>query len=175
MTPSMHAFSVGTFRPLLRTMAGLLDAGADHVGEGGFAELAQARLAPDMLPLASQVKLACDYATEACARLAGGDFEPARETPPSLEGMKARIVETLARLELAAAAALEAAAERPISLPLRDGLVLETDGLGFLRDWSLPNFHFHVAMAYAILRHRGVPLGKADYMTHIGPSIRHAA
>lgn len=175
MTVSMHAFCGGGFAPRLRTLAGLLDAGEAHVGQARFAELAEARLAPDMLPLASQVKLACDYAADACARLAGEPPVALGEVEPSLEGLKARIGAALAMVEAVTAERLEGAERRRITLPLQAGLVLEADGLGFLRDWSLPNFHFHVAMAYAILRHRGVPLGKPDYMAHIGPLIRRVA
>ncbi len=175
MTLSMHALCVGSFAPLLRNLASLLEAGAAHVGEDRFEALAEARLAPDMLPLASQVKLACDYAGDACARLSGAPSPSFGEIDPSLDGLKGRIGQALAVVEATTAEGLAGSEEARIAMPLQAGLVLETDGLGFLRDWSLPNFHFHVATAYAILRHRGAPLGKRDYMAHIGPSIRQVA
>jgi hypothetical protein len=45
-------------------------------------------------------------------------------------------------------------------------------GLEFLRDWALPHFYFHVVTAYDILRANGAPLGKLDYLAHVGYAIR---
>ena len=37
-------------------------------------------------------------------------------------------------------------------------------GLNFLLQYALPNFYFHSATAYGILRSNGVELGKADFI-----------
>lgn len=36
-----------------------------------------------------------------------------------------------------------------------------------MRDWILPNFYFHVTMAYALLRHGGLAVGKMDFLPHM--------
>ena len=59
-----------------------------------------------------------------------------------------------------------------MEVPLEGPLALEADGLHFLCRWTLPNFYFHVVTAYDILRHRGLAIGKWDYMRHVGPFIR---
>jgi hypothetical protein len=41
--------------------------------------------------------------------------------------------------------------------------VVTLDGGPFLLQYALPNFFFHIATAYAILRHTGVPLSKGDF------------
>ena len=79
---------------------------------------------------------------------------------------------TLAYVESAPAAAFEGAAEREITIPLMDTLILEVTGEQMVRDWSLPNFYFHTVTAYDILRQHGVELGKRDFMSHIAPMIR---
>jgi hypothetical protein len=68
--------------------------------------------------------------------------------------------------------AFDGAEDRRIVIPLFNELVLDMKGGQLLRDWFLPHFYFHVITAYGILRHTGVPLGKLDYMSHIGGSVR---
>ncbi len=49
----------------------------------------------------------------------------------------------------------------------------------YVRDWALPQFYFHIVAAYAVMRHLGVPLGKADYagymMQHLRPGTAPTA
>ena len=65
----------------------------------------------------------------------------------------------------------DGAEARPITRPLIDKLVLETDGARYLTDWAMPHFYFHVVTAYDILRHNGVDIGKRDYLSHVGQFI----
>jgi hypothetical protein len=94
----------------------------------------------------------------------------------SFAGFERSIADTVAEVEATPAAAFEGAATRQLSIPLPDaGISLEMTGLEFLRDWSLPHFYFHVVTAYDILRARGAPLGKLDYLAHVGYAIRQPA
>lgn len=169
MTLSIHAFAIDTFAPLLETLAILLDRGAEKVDP---AVLLGARLAPDMYPLGRQVQLVCYQAVDAAARL-GGKTPPPLETPDeTLEELKARIAGTIEGLRQIPADGLDGAEDRLIVRPLVDDMRIEMSGLQYLRDWSFPNFYFHLVTAYDILRHHGVEIGKKDYMRHIGPAIR---
>jgi hypothetical protein len=174
MTDPIRDIALGTFTPLLRTLSGLLDKGDAHMRAKGsdFDTLAAARLAPDMFTLAQQVQFTCDLALDGVALLTGQPSPPVAASDASLDGLKGRIARTVASLENLPGAAFQGAQERTISKPLQGELVLEMKGLPFLRDWSLPNFYFHLVTAYDILRHNGVDIGKRDYLVHIGPSIR---
>lgn len=176
MTNYLHDMAMGTFTPLLRVLSGLLDKGAEHAAANklDIETLLDARLAPDMFPLIRQVQTACDHAKGAAARLTGGTaprFEDNEKTLPELE---ARIAKTIDYLATFSAADFEGAADRIIRFPLQ-GITVEMTGSQLLRDWSFPNFYFHVVTAYDILRHNGVNLGKRDFMGHIGYAIRQPA
>jgi hypothetical protein len=161
----------------LRTLSALLDKGAAFAAAQGrpFEELAQARLAPDMFPLSRQVSIACRLSWEAAALLSGQARPTVEPVGDSLGELKGRIEETIGKLESVAEGDFRGAAERRIVLPLQDELEVEFSGAELLRDWTLPNVYFHLATAYDILRHKGVPLGKSDFMAHIGPKVRQRA
>jgi hypothetical protein len=161
----------------LRSLSGLLDKGAAFAAAKGvaFETLAQAQLAPDMFPLTRQVSIACRLSWECVALLAGRERPAVEPLGDSLAELKARIAETIGKLEGVAEREFEGAAARRIVLPLQGEMTAEFSGPEFLRDWSLPNVYFHLATAYGILRHQGVELGKADFMAHIAPNLRHGA
>lgn len=169
MTTSLHAIAIDTFVHGLQTLAHLLDRGAEKLDAEKLPEL---RLAPDMHPLARQVQFVCLQALDAAARLAGRTPptpEPAEET---LAQLKDRIAATLAALRDIPAGALVDGEDRPVRRPLGEDLTLEMTGFQYLRDFTLPNFYFHLVTTYAILRANGVDLGKRDYMGHIGYALR---
>jgi hypothetical protein len=174
MSSTCTDVALSTFRPMLETLSTLLDKGAEHGGDTrrGPAALVDGRLAPDMYPLAMQVELACHHALDTTARLAGRMPSPPGEPASTLDGLKARIADTLGILGEIPVAELASADERTITMDLGPDLVLEAKGAVFLRDWGLPHFYFHVVTAYDILRHNGVMLGKQDYLRHVGRLIR---
>lgn len=171
MTVLLHALAVETFAPMLHTLSLLLERGAEKLDP---AAMVAARLAPDMFPLTQQVQFACFQAEEAVLRLSGGAPTPLATPDEDVEQLQRRIAATIERIREVPEAAFVGAEERMIVRPLVDGLVIELSGLRFLREWSFPNFYFHLVTAYGILRHHGVELGKRDYMRHIGPAIRPA-
>jgi hypothetical protein len=164
---NLHALAVPTFIQMLRNLSAQLDRGAAFAADNGLepADLIQARLAPDMFPLADQVRFTCRQANEALARLTG-------QTPPDLAGVKALIAATVARLEATPASAFDGAGERAIELVMPNGIVFDMTGEQYLRDWALAQFYFHLMAAYAILRHKGVALGKPDYVAHAIAYVR---
>lgn len=161
MTFSIYDAASPIFVRGLTNLSGFLDkASAEGFDESA---LVQARLYEDMRPLASQVQLASDSAKGAVARLAGVDNPPMADTETTFAELKDRIARTIAFIESVEPAAFVGAETRPVTLktPNRE---LNFDGAGYVTSFVLPNFHFHVTTAYAILRKEGVPLGKLDYL-----------
>jgi hypothetical protein len=174
MSFSFHATAAGTFTGMLGSLSKILDkAGEYAVAEGwNTAKLPDARLAPDMFPLTKQVQIACDHAKNAMARLAGQEPPRFADEEQTVGDLKDRIARCLAFVKSVPESAFDGAEDRRIVIPLFNDLVLDMKGAQLLRDWFLPHFYFHVVTAYDILRHTGVPLGKLDYMSHIGGSVR---
>ncbi|MDI1364780.1 MAG: DUF1993 domain-containing protein [bacterium] len=164
---TLYDLAVPTFLQMLKGLSVQLDKGLDLAkAEGDDLEtLLAARLAPDMFPLSAQVRYTCYQATDAVAKLTGltGPGRPEGDAP---EALKAHIAAAVAFVNSAPAAAFDGAAERTITLTLPGDLVFEMTGLEFLRDWALPQFYFHAVTAYDILRHKGVALGKRDFVAH---------
>jgi hypothetical protein len=124
----------------------------------------QLRLAPDMLPFVSQVRIASDTAKGCVARLAGQEIPKFEDNEASLADLRERVRKTLAYINEVPFAAVDGSEERDIVIPMRTRDALQFKGLFYLQHWALPNFYFHVTTAYALLRHAGVELGKADFL-----------
>lgn len=131
------------------------------------AVLLGSRLAPDMFPLVRQVQIACDFGKGPMARLAGIENPKHEDTETSIPELKARIAKVQAFIDSVPESAFAGAEERALKIPAGPEVVLEFTGLDYLVGFAIPNLNFHLAMAYAILRHNGVPIGKRDY---IGPA-----
>lgn len=172
---SLTTLLVPTYSQMLRALSGWLDKAEKQVDDAE--NLLSVRLAPDMFPLATQVRFSCFQAQEATYRLRG---EPLPESllalvqegqnaggaPGSLADAKSRIQETLTFLESLEPNTLDGGAARSIALDLPNGMIFDMTGEQYARDWALPQFYFHLNTAYAILRNQSVELGKADYVAH---------
>ena len=165
MKISVHAQSVDIFTPALTNLAAILEKGQAHAIARKFdpTVLVTSRLAPDMLPLARQVQIACDIAKNAVSRLAGIDPPRYEDTEKTIEELRARIAKTIDYMKSIPASALEAAEDRDIKVPSGQR-TLEFKGLTFLQRFAIPNVFFHVTTTYNILRHNGVELGKMDFL-----------
>lgn len=124
--------------------------------------LVQMRLAPDQFPLVKQVQTACDNAKFIPGRLAAKDWPSHADTETTFEQLHERIAAVLSYLDSFKADDFAGAEERKISLPWMQGKWMT--GAEYVTQFALPNFYFHITLAYAILRHNGVPLGKTDYI-----------
>jgi hypothetical protein len=120
------------------------------------------RLAPDMLSLTAQVQIATDHAKGACVRLSGREPLKLEDKETSFTELQARIEKVQEYLKSFSASDIDGSEEKEIMLKLGGG-EMRFSGMQYLLHFATPNFYFHVTTAYAILRHNGVPLGKADY------------
>ena len=165
MTMSMFRASVPVFLQMLPALSAILDKAAAHAAAKKIDPqvFCEARLYPDMFPLARQVQIATDFAKGACARLAGVDPPKYADTEKTLDDLKARIAKTVDFIKEFKPSQIDGSEEREISIVL-GGQPQKYKGEAYLISLVLPNFFFHVTTAYAILRHNGVELGKQDFM-----------
>lgn len=165
MTITMYQASVPVFLQLLGNLKNILARGAAHAEAKKFdaAVLFNARLAPDMLPLARQVQIASDNAKGCAARLAGIDPPKFEDNETTYADLTARIDKTVAFLKTLKPAQIDGSEGRDIVLKFPNR-TMEFKGLAYLMHFALPNFTFHVVTAYDILRHNGVEIGKPDFL-----------
>jgi hypothetical protein len=134
-----------------------IEAGLDET------ELMSARLAPDMLPFPAQIRMAAFSGRSCIARLTGQHWPRTDDSEATLAELKETIAMSVAFIEGVDAAAFEGGETRRVELRF-PGVELDFEGVGYLTSFAIPNFYFHVSIAYAILRARGVALGKRDYL-----------
>jgi uncharacterized protein len=125
--------------------------------------LLQFRLYPDMLPFARQVQITCDFAKGCGARLAGIPVPSYEDTEKTFGDLQARIAKTLDFVSGLKKEQFDGAETRAVTLKVA-GREMTMPGQDYYHSFVLPNFYFHMAMAYAILRHNGVELGKGDFL-----------
>lgn len=166
MSFSIYEASAPLFVNSLKDMSAWLDKAAAH---GSEAELIAARLAPDMHALPAQFQIASDAAKSAVARLTGIEAPAMTDTEASFAQLRERCARTIAFIESVDPAAYEGGEDRQVILKFPNGMGFDFTGRAFLTGFALPNFFFHVTAAYAILRAAGVPLGKPDFLQHLGP------
>jgi hypothetical protein len=166
MPISMYTASVPVFVKTLGNMLKWLDKAEAHAKARKFdpAVYLTLRLYPDMLPLASQIRIASDAAKGCAARLAGVDAPVFEDNETTLDQLRERISKTIAYLETVKPEAINGSEEREIVIPRRDKEPLRMKGEWYLKHWALANFFFHATTLYALLRHNGVELGKADFL-----------
>lgn len=121
------------------------------------------RMAPDMFPLSRQFQLATVFATGMVARLAGVEVPKFEDTEKTLAEMKARINKAIAFVQGIKPAALEGCETREITIPV-GGQPKTFSGQDYINQVALPQFYFHATVAYTILRHCGVVIGKRDFL-----------
>jgi uncharacterized protein len=170
MSISMYSASV----PICTTMLGNLSHFLDKAQ--AFVEarkcdptaLTMYRLAPDMLPFTRQVLIACDAAKNGIARISGETAPKFDDTEVTIAELKERIAKTIAYIQSVPAEKLDGTEAREITFPVGREATRTLTAEAYLKHWMLPNLFFHVTTAYAILRHNGVDLGKADYLMGAG-------
>lgn len=166
MVFSLYDATVPSYRQILGAVAGLLSKAEVYCSDKGVAsdDIVQARLAEDMLPFAYQVKSTAVHSLGAINGVRSGVFSPDTTTPPKdFAALKERITETLAALEAIDPVEIDAFVGRDMRFVFGDRHINYT-AENFLLSFSQPNFYFHAATVYDILRWKGVPLGKRDFM-----------
>ena len=158
--PPLYTASVPVLQRYLGSLARWLDALASGPADKVDAVL-QARLVPDMMDFGQQVETAAYLALRTALPLAGLPVPPFGTQPRTLPGLRERVRRTQEQL---AQLQPKDFAHPPASIAEQAGqAALQLPPTTFLHEFAMPNFLFHVTLAYALARAQGLPLGKADF------------
>lgn len=168
MSISMYQTSIPPLVHALTNLTTILEKAIAHAEAKKIdpAVLVNARLYPDMYPLARQIMIATDVAKGGASRLAGLEPPKYEDSETTFAELIARINKTIAHLETFTAAQIDGTEDKSISLTMRK-TTASFKGQSYLLDFVMPNVYFHVTTVYAILRHNGVEIGKQDFLGHI--------
>jgi len=165
MSISMYLASVP---PIIRTLTNLraiLEKAAAHAETRKIdpSVLFNARLYPDMFPFSRQVQIATDNAKGSVSRLAGVEPPKYEDNETTFADLIARLDKTITLLETFKPEQIDGSEDNTITLKVPNR-TLTFKGMPYLLDFVIPTIYFHVSIAFAILRHNGVEIGKMDYI-----------
>jgi hypothetical protein len=160
---SIYVF-VLEMKKLLRNLDSCLDKAVAYAGAKKFDPnvLLQMRLAPDMFPFVRQIQSTCDSAKFAVARCSGKDAPSHPDTEQTMDELKKRIATVVEYLDGFSEKDFAGIEDRTVTTPRWEGKSMTATN--YFVEHAQPNFYFHLAMAYAILRNNGVDIGKRDYL-----------
>lgn len=169
MSISMHAIAVPSFNKHLHALDGILEKAATHAAAKKIdpSVLLAGRLYPDMFELTRQVQACSDFAKNCCARLAGVDVPSMPDTEKTIAELRERMSKTIAFLNTLTPEQMQGSDTKSITIKVGPNDMTFT-GQDYLLHFALPNFYFHAATAYGILRHNGLEIGKRDFMRRMG-------
>ena len=165
MTFSLYDATVANYLQILGAVERFLEKGRAHFHDKDvdLAEVVEARLAPDMLPLRFQVISAIHHSRGALQAVKEGVFTPPRTNDEDYTALQSLVAAAKVELSAWKPEDVNALAGRDVMFKFRE-MTMPFTAEGFLMSFSLPNFFFHATTAYDILRHKGAPLGKPDFM-----------
>lgn len=165
MSLSMYEASIPVFIRAFGNLSAILDKGIEHAKSAKLdpSTLIEARLFEDMHPLPAQIQRASDTAKGFAARIGGIEAPKFPDEEKSFADLQARIAKTVEFLKSVKPAQVDGTEDKAISFNAGK-TTLNFTGRSYLLNFALPNFFFHVTTAYDILRHKGVPVGKMDYL-----------
>ena len=164
---NLYDATVPVFTKLLTGIERWLDKAVAHADAKKFDPeiLMTARLAPDQYAFVRQIQAACDQAKFTVAKLTGKEPPAHPDTEQTIAEVRQRIRTVVAYLATFTREDFNGAEERACSHTWMGGKAMR--GGDYLDHFALPNFHFHRTIAYAILRHNGVDVGKPDYIVEL--------
>ena len=165
-TTSLYDISVSNYLQTLGAVGAFLDKAQGHFREKNVAleEIVETRLYPDMLPFRFQIQSVVHHSVGAIEGIRQGLFRPPSDLPShNYEQLRKLVADALEQLQGVAPEVVNARAGADMIFEIRGTKVPFTTE-GFVLSFSLPNFYFHATTAYDILRSKGVPVGKRDYL-----------
>jgi uncharacterized protein len=176
MPQSMSQSSIPVFVIGLNALSAVLDKAEAFVTEKKTdpAQLLHARLAPDMFDFTRQVQTVSDQVRRGSSRLAGVEPPSYPDNETSFAELKARLAKTVAFLKSLDTNAIDAAADREVTVPLGGSNTGLMKGSDYLNHFLLPNYYFHLTTAYDLARQAGVQIGKRDFIGAIPLRLKSA-
>lgn len=166
MAISFYDASVASYLQILNAVSGFAAKARQHFEKAGvdLDEIVETRLYEDMLPFRFQLVSVAHHSLGAIRAIEAGLFEPPAPRPDlDYAGLERLVADARAGLEGYDRDAIEALEENELAFRLGD-FELPFVARDFVPSFSFPNFYFHAATAYDILRMKGAPLGKRDFM-----------
>lgn len=165
MAASFYDITVGSYTQIVESAVGVLEKGADHFAEQGVAldDVVESRLIDDMANFHFQVVCITHHSLEALNAMASGEFTPPNYEPMDYAALQALTAGTLEQLKARSVDEVNALADGSLVFKI-GGNEIPFSNANFALSFSLPNFYFHATTAYDILRAKGVPLGKRDFL-----------
>ncbi|MBB4154537.1 hypothetical protein GGQ80_002453 [Sphingomonas jinjuensis] len=166
MSFSLYEAVVPSNLQILQALDRILDKAAAFCAERGVseAELIDAKLAPDMLPLGYQVKSCAVHSIGGIEGARAGSFSPDMGAwPTDLAGLRGLLQRAIAELTALDRETVDALLDSDTQFAFGE-MHMPFTGANFLLSFSQPNFYFHATTAYAILRAQGMKLGKRDFL-----------
>jgi uncharacterized protein len=165
MSLSMYQASVPAFQKHLHALDGMLDKASAYATAKKVdpSVLLSSRLYPDMFELTRQVQATTDFAKAASGRLAGVSVPSMPDIETTIPELKERIAKTLSFLDTLKPDQMNGSEDRVVTIKVGPN-DMTFKGSDYLLHFALPNFYFHCATAYGILRHNGLDIGKRDFM-----------
>jgi uncharacterized protein len=163
MTLGLYDITIPPFIHGLKTLSAILEKGRLHAS-ADEASLLKSRLIADMGALPFQIQRISDTAKGCAVRV--GKIEPVamEDNETTFPELQARISKTIEVLEKVDPKSMDSMEDGEVIMKLRVG-ERKLTGRNYVLNYAIPNFYFHLCMAYAILRKEGVPVGKMDYLS----------
>ncbi|MEM1146702.1 MAG: DUF1993 domain-containing protein [Pseudomonadota bacterium] len=163
MTTPIYKSTIGVMIRQAEALVGVMAAGRAHLGDGADAFIDE-KLIEDMLPFSFQIRAVCHQSMGGIHSMRSGEAGP----PPNMEigsyaQLETLLTDTIAELKTIDPAELDRLLDNDLIFVLGD-FKLPFKGLGFLTSFMVPNFFFHMTTAYNLLRQKGVPIGKREYL-----------
>jgi uncharacterized protein len=161
----MYHLAIRQFARSLKNLDAIIGKAVSHAEARKFDvnNFVGQRLIVDMLPFASQVRIATDMAKAAAGNLSGKEAPKFEDGEKTIEELRGRLQKCISYLEGFKASDFEKVTEKTlVKIPFPQGKALRADEYLFGR--QIPNFFFHVTTAYNLLRAGGVDVGKADFI-----------
>ena len=166
MSVELYQLTSPVFVHNLKNLSAILKKAAKSAKDRGIEPevILQARLAPDMFPLVRQIQIVTDNAKGCCARLTSTQAPVFKDGDDDFKQLQQRIADTIKYIKGLKKAQFVDNANSPIEYKVPIGVLYFT-AEDYVKGWAFPNFYFHFTTAYNILRHNGVEVGKADFLS----------
>ncbi len=163
--PALYDATIPAFIRGLVNLSAILKKAQTFADEKGLdhAELLDARLIEDMAPLTRQIQMVTDTPKGVAVRVGQAENEVWADDEIGFDQLQSRLTKAIAFLKAVPEAGFEGRESAEVVLNTPSGDIPFT-GATYVHGFALPNFYFHSSIAYAILRSKGVPLGKLDFL-----------
>lgn len=163
MTTPLYKSTIGVMIRQAEALVGIMAAGREHLGDGADAFINE-KLVDDMLPFSFQIRAVVHQTTGGIDSMRSGQAGPPHELEvTSYAQLESLLTDAIAGMKDLDPSELDGLLDADLIFALGD-FKIPFKGLGFLTSFMMPNFFFHMTTAYNLLRQKGVPIGKREYL-----------